>query len=218
MPDGLLADHDAPGGRGPEVGGCRSRADTILGLARQAFIDKGFDGASMQDLARAAGMSAGNFYRYFSCKAGLIEALIDRDIAEIEAEFGEIVVSADPLSILKDKLRLHMLTDDPCDDALWAEISASAARKPEVARALQRMETSITHRIAQVLARVRGVPDDEAVERFGTHAQAVFLIMHGVMTGNRHKTAYDPGLITIVMRTVEWVLDDAVADRSEGTR
>ena len=37
----------------------------ILALVRVAFAEKGFDGASMQDLARAAGMSVGNFYRYF---------------------------------------------------------------------------------------------------------------------------------------------------------
>lgn len=37
----------------------------ILSRLRDTFAEKGFDGASMQDLARAAGMSVGNFYRYF---------------------------------------------------------------------------------------------------------------------------------------------------------
>ena len=41
------------------------RSVEILALVRQAFVEKGFDGASMQDLARSAGMSVGNFYRYF---------------------------------------------------------------------------------------------------------------------------------------------------------
>ena len=41
------------------------RSTGILEAARRAFAEKGFDGASMQDIARAAGMSAGNFYRYF---------------------------------------------------------------------------------------------------------------------------------------------------------
>ena len=41
------------------------RTESILEGAKRAFAEKGFDGASMQDIARAAGMRAGNFYRYF---------------------------------------------------------------------------------------------------------------------------------------------------------
>ncbi len=66
------------------------RVDAILVQARHAFVEKGFDGASMQDLARAAGMSAGNFYRYFPSKAALVEALVNRDLEEVEREFAEV--------------------------------------------------------------------------------------------------------------------------------
>ena len=48
------------------------RSHEILASIRQAFAEKGFDGASMQDLARAAGMSVGNFYRYFPSKAAIV--------------------------------------------------------------------------------------------------------------------------------------------------
>ena len=41
------------------------RSAMILASVRRAFTEKGFDGASMQDLAREAGMSVGHFYRYF---------------------------------------------------------------------------------------------------------------------------------------------------------
>ncbi len=44
--------------------------DAILAQARAAFVEKGFDGASMQDLARAAGMSAGNFYSLLPLEGG----------------------------------------------------------------------------------------------------------------------------------------------------
>jgi AcrR family transcriptional regulator len=191
------------------------KAGTILALARAAFIEKGFDGASMQDLARAAGMSAGNFYRYFPSKAALIEALIDRDVSEIEREFERIAAAPDPMAALKAGFREHMASTCGEDDALWAEISAAAARKPEVAQALQRMEDSITTRIAHALALICGMPKAEAVRHFGTHARAVFLIIHGVMTGNRPDGTNDPNLIGLIMRTIDWVLDDAVADRKD---
>ena len=52
------------------------RSAEILASVRSAFAAKGFDGASMQDLARAAGMSVGNFYRYFPSKAAIVEDLV----------------------------------------------------------------------------------------------------------------------------------------------
>ena len=50
------------------------RSVEILEGVRRAFSEKGFDGASMQDLARACGMSVGNFYRYFPSKAAIVAA------------------------------------------------------------------------------------------------------------------------------------------------
>lgn len=49
-----------------------ARRAEILEAARVVFADHGCDGASMQDVARAAGVSAGNIYRYFPSKEALI--------------------------------------------------------------------------------------------------------------------------------------------------
>ncbi len=51
----------------------------ILDGARQIFLADGFDGASMNDIARAAGVSKGTLYVYFPSKVGLFEALIRHD-------------------------------------------------------------------------------------------------------------------------------------------
>jgi len=64
------------------------RSAGILSSVRQAFLDKGFDGASMQDLARAAGMSVGNFYRYFSSKSAIIHSLIEHDAELVQRDFA----------------------------------------------------------------------------------------------------------------------------------
>ena len=78
-----------------------ARSVEILDRVRHAFAEKGFDGASMQDLARAAGMSVGNFYRYFPSKAAIVEGLIHRDLSEIEAVFASVMGSPDPLGALR---------------------------------------------------------------------------------------------------------------------
>lgn len=200
-------------GRPAEGAESVQRVDAILGLARQAFVEKGFDGASMKDLARAAGMSAGNFYRYFPSKAAIVEALIARDLAEVEEAFQAIVASPDPLAALKATLRHEMgrhCADG--DDLLWAEIAATAARKPEVAETLARMEEGIARRVAHVIGLAAGLGEEEALARFGVHARLVFLIMHGAMTSQVARNQPRDGALTeLVLRTIDRVMDDALA-------
>ena len=42
-----------------------------------------------ETVLQAAGMSAGNFYRYFPSKAAIVEALVARDLAEVEEAFQD---------------------------------------------------------------------------------------------------------------------------------
>ena len=51
----------------------------IFDGARDVFLSAGFDGASMNDVARAAGVSKGTLYVYFDSKERLFEALIRYD-------------------------------------------------------------------------------------------------------------------------------------------
>jgi len=63
---------DAPGAAAD--GGAKRRQ--IMEGARTVFLSAGFDGASMNDIARVAGVSKGTLYVYFSSKEQLFEALI----------------------------------------------------------------------------------------------------------------------------------------------
>ena len=98
----------------------------------------------MQDLARAAGMSVGNFYRYFPSKAAIIQAMILRDAAEIERDFAAIITSSEPLSALRHVIR-HRLNDATCakDSDLWAEIEAASRHSPEIAVASETMVSQV---------------------------------------------------------------------------
>ncbi|MEI4487761.1 TetR/AcrR family transcriptional regulator [Frigidibacter sp. MR17.14] len=52
------------------------RAQIVAG-AMQLFLDRGFEAASMGDIARAAGVSKGTLYVYFQNKEDLFESLIE---------------------------------------------------------------------------------------------------------------------------------------------
>src|SRR5690349_25175980 len=54
----------------------------ILDGARRVFMDLGFDGASMGEIARACGVSKGTLYVYFADKNRLFEAIVEEEAIE----------------------------------------------------------------------------------------------------------------------------------------
>jgi AcrR family transcriptional regulator len=147
------------------------RAAEILARVRVAFAEKGFDGASMQDLARAAGMSVGNFYRYFPSKAAIVEALIGMDLAEMEADFLTVLQSPGPLQALRGLMHRKLAEkQQKADGQLWAEITAAALRKPDICQAACAMETQIASYLTRIFAAETGLTEAEITARFPAHA------------------------------------------------
>src|SRR5689334_22324053 len=59
-----------------------SKRRQILDGARKVFMDLGFDGASMGEIARAAAVSKGTLYVYFADKCALFEAILEQEALE----------------------------------------------------------------------------------------------------------------------------------------
>ena len=53
----------------------------IVEGAREVFLSQGFDAASMNDIARVAGVSKGTLYVYFKHKEQLFEAIVEQECA-----------------------------------------------------------------------------------------------------------------------------------------
>ena len=64
----------------------------ILDGARAVFMNLGFDGASMGEIARAAGVSKGTLYVYFTDKSALFEAIVAQEVLEQ----GKLAFNFDP--------------------------------------------------------------------------------------------------------------------------
>jgi AcrR family transcriptional regulator len=61
----------------------------IIEGARAVFLAQGFDAASMNDIARAAGVSKGTLYVYFKHKEELFEAIVEQECdAQAEGIFA----------------------------------------------------------------------------------------------------------------------------------
>lgn len=184
------------------------RSAEILDSARLAFAEKGFDGASMQDIARKAGMSVGNFYRYFPSKSAIVEALIATDMAEMEQDFAAIHMHPQPIQALLQTIQ-RIITDQECkrDGQIWAEITAAALRKPEIGAAACRMEAGIVQHLTSVFARVAQVSQEDAAARWTAHAHMLVMMVKAcAMQPPDNPMAAD--LTRLVMRTISEILDD----------
>lgn len=193
------------------------RSADILDSVRIAFAEKGFDGASMQDLARAAGMSVGNFYRYFPSKSAIVEALVSRDLQEVEAEFAAIIGSPDPMDALRIALRRHITTDHCGKDGhLWAEMTAAALRKPEIGDITRKMEAGITGYLTAVFAHVTGLSRPEALERYAPHAMLVVMLVKASAMQPGQTDEQRENLTDLILRTIDRTLSEIVAEAPKG--
>lgn len=68
-----------------------SSKDAILAAARREFAGRGFSGARVEAIARAAGCNKAMLFYYFASKEKLYRAVLSRALGEIFAEIGIVV-------------------------------------------------------------------------------------------------------------------------------
>ena len=108
----------------------------IMDGARQVFLSAGFDGASMNDIARAAGVSKGTLYAYFDSKEALFEAIIRAEYAQSAERLCTFRREGDAREMLRDfGVRLISKMAEPYTRSLARVVIAAAEKFPNVGRA-----------------------------------------------------------------------------------
>jgi len=112
-----------------------SKRRQILDGARKVFMDLGFGGASMGEIARAAGVSKGTLYVYFADKSRLFEAIVEEETLEQ----GKITYNFDPerdvVTTLTEFGQAYIaLICRPGGGSAIRTVMAIAERMPEVGR------------------------------------------------------------------------------------
>lgn len=191
------------------------RSAEILDRIKAVFAAKGFDGASMQDLARAAGMSAGNFYRYFPSKDAIVAAMVERDLEGVMEDFNHILADSDALTAFREVVRQRISANDACEGAIWAEIEASSSRRPDLCAAMERMEQAVIRNLTDIFARIAGLDPAVAAVRFEPQARLIVLLVQGMVKGAAHAGGADSpahrALGDLVMKVIEGLLADVAA-------
>jgi len=112
-----------------------SKRRQIMDGARKVFMELGFDGASMGEIARAAAVSKGTLYVYFADKCALFEAIVEEEALQ----HGQVVFSFDPARDVETTLnefgRAYIqLICRPSGGSAIRTVMAIAERMPEVGR------------------------------------------------------------------------------------
>jgi AcrR family transcriptional regulator len=128
-----------------------SKRRQILDGARKVFMDLGFDGASMGEIARAAGVSKGTLYVYFADKNRLFEAIVEEE----SLEQGKVAFNFDPerdvATTLSEFGQAYIeLLCRPGGGSAIRTVMAIAERMPEVGRRFY--SNVVAHTIARFAA------------------------------------------------------------------
>jgi TetR/AcrR family transcriptional regulator, repressor for uid operon len=130
------------------------RRDAILDAAQRVFSEKGFELATIQDVATACGMSAGNLYRYFVSKAAMVSGLIERDRNEMAASFAALALSPNQLESFESMGRDYLKDECTRDARLTLEIWAVSNRRPELRAVCESIEQAVRANLDRFMQRI----------------------------------------------------------------
>jgi AcrR family transcriptional regulator len=134
-----------------------SKRRQILDGARKVFMDLGFDGASMGEIARSAGVSKGTLYVYFADKNRLFEAIVEEETLEQQKVAFNFDPARDVVTTLREFGQAYIeLLCRPRGGSAVRTVMAIAERMPDVGR---RFYDNV---IAQTIARLAAYLDARA--------------------------------------------------------
>lgn len=135
--------------------------DQVLDGAREVFLVAGFEGASVDDIARASGVSKATLYSYFPDKRLMFTAMAERECLRQAADALQLIdMTAQPAEVLRQaagRLIRIMLSD--FSQRIFRVCVAEADRFPELGQAFYDSGPALGRaRIADYLrqARARG--------------------------------------------------------------
>ena len=189
---------DAPRKRLP----FEQRRTAILDAALEVFARHGYRGASIDDIAGAAGVSKALIYEHFPSKRHLHAALLERHVGELFERLVESAATSEPGEV---RLRAGV-------DAFLGFVEAQPeafrmlfrdAVEPEVAGMLQGLAQQATLQVAELIAteprekRADEGEEREAIEIFG--ALLTGAVQQLALWWDEHPTVPRERLVTRVM-------------------
>jgi AcrR family transcriptional regulator len=142
-----------------------SKRRQILDGARKLFLELGFDAASMGEIARAAGVSKGTLYVYFTDKNRLFEAIVEEEVLDQQKVAFNLDPDRDVATTLREFGQAYIeLLCRPGGGSAIRTVMAIAERMPEVGGRFY--DNVVAHTIARLAAYLdaRGAAGDLKID------------------------------------------------------
>ena len=126
--------------------------EKIQEAARAEFLDKGFQGASLRQIVKNAGVTTGAFYGYFSSKEALFNALVEPHATALMGKFMKAQISFAELPEEQQLEHTGMESGTYPDwmgqrrkDVIWMDMPLGHLRRTQKRAALAYSESSPFH-------------------------------------------------------------------------
>jgi AcrR family transcriptional regulator len=155
--------------------------EALLLAAEEVFADRGYGGASVDEIARVAGVSVGSVYVHFENKQALFAALITRQ-ADADADRSVSAASEGRATALaRFDEQVCALADSRRLALLDAETWLYAVRHPEFADTLADQERRTLARAADLVAAEDLAPEVRALLTDAEIATVAAALFHGLV-------------------------------------
>ncbi|MEM7640938.1 MAG: TetR family transcriptional regulator C-terminal domain-containing protein [Pseudomonadota bacterium] len=117
-----MANDQTPAGSAEPTRIQRDRQDRILAAGLTVFAEEGFGGATLDAIAREAGLSKPNLLYYFANKDAIYKGILDRLLTNWLDPLRAIDAQGDPMTEMLSYVRrkLHLARDYPVESRLFA--------------------------------------------------------------------------------------------------
>ncbi len=191
------------------------RRAQILAAAADCFRRGGFHGASIAQISKAAGMSAGHIYHYFENKEAIIAAIVEQDLARVLTLTAELRSARDVRDAMIERVAEGVAEHlDPQAAALRLEVVAEAARNPDVARIVRSADGRSLAGLVEMIGGVRrsaGHVDGDGVA--AAMAEAIAALFEGLQIRAVRNPGLDPQVLVRVYRRL---IQDLLAQPGDG--
>ncbi len=121
----------------------QAKKQAIMDAAKTCFAEQGFHQTSTAQICKAAGISTGNLFHYFSSKKAIIAAIVEEDRQQTQELVATLRNQDNLLDALHGFLDVVLaVASDRILASLALEIAAEAGRDPEIA-ALYRLSDRV---------------------------------------------------------------------------
>lgn len=191
----------------PEQPRAEARRQQILCAAAQCFREHGFHGASIAQISKCAGMSAGHIYHYFENKEAIIAAIVAQDLEDLLTLTAELRSARNVRQAMIERVAEGVLDQlDPLRAGLKLEIVAEAARNPRVAEIVRDADIACRRGLADTIRDIRraaGRADDESA--IAGMVEVVATLFEGLLL----RSIRNPGLDRAqVIRRIQAAIND----------